>query len=72
MSQVRKKLSSATNRKFCHDRGMSTEPDISEEEKAVLDERLKTSDEDAKDAQDARKVLTELRDKLRNKQPAPR
>jgi hypothetical protein len=51
---------------------MSTEPDISEEEKAVLDERLKTSDEDAKDAQDARKVLTELRDKLRNKQPAPR
>jgi hypothetical protein len=51
---------------------VSTEPEITEEEKAVLDERLKTSDEDAKDAQDARKVLAELRDRFRNKQPAPR
>lgn len=49
-----------------------TEPEITEGEKAILTERLKTVEEDAKDARDAYEVLAELRQRLRKKSPAPR
>ena len=49
-----------------------TEPKITEEEKAVLTERLKTADEDAKNARNAYEFLAELHQKLRNTPSAPR
>ena len=42
-----------------------TGPEITEEEKALLMERLKTADEDAQNARDAYEFLAELRQKLR-------
>lgn len=48
----------------------ASEPELDDETKAILDERLKTLDEDARTARDAREVVTEIRAKL--KHPAQR
>jgi hypothetical protein len=45
---------------------------LDEETERILDERLKTADEDAKSARDAYEFLAELRQKLRKKPPNPR
>lgn len=56
---------------------MSTTPErpggaeqLDEETKSILAERLRTADQDAKTARDARVVIAELRERL--KRPAPR
>ncbi len=45
--------------------------ELDEETKAILTERLRTVDEDAKTARDARVVIAELRKKLTTKYSAP-
>jgi hypothetical protein len=48
------------------------EEELDEETERILDERLKTADEDAKNARDAYEFLAELRRKLRKKPAIPR
>jgi hypothetical protein len=45
--------------------------ELDEETKAILTERLRTADEDAKTARDARVVIAELRNKLTHKHSTP-
>jgi hypothetical protein len=47
----------------------STEPEVTEEEKRIILERLATYEEDKKSAVDAREALAEIRSTL--KSPAP-
>lgn len=47
-----------------------TEPEISEREKRIIEERLATFDEDRKTAVDAKEALASIRKSL--KHPAPR
>ncbi len=45
--------------------------ELTDEEKAILSERLRTADEDAKTAVDSREYLTRLRERLRKHEAAP-
>lgn len=46
-----------------------TEDEIDEETRAILDERMKTIDEDAKNAVDAKTVIAEGRRRLQQMRP---
>jgi hypothetical protein len=48
----------------------ASDPELHDETKAILDERLRTLEVDSKNAGDAREAVSEIRAKL--KHPAPR